>query len=82
MPGIYPRIVSKIFSQKAPVKPTSKKTPSGGRMIAKMIFKISIEVFYFLLIKGSISTEIYFVHGFHRDEYITELLFKKLRNKI
>jgi len=42
MPGIYPRIVSKIFSQKAPARPTSKKTPSGGRRIAIIIFKISM----------------------------------------
>jgi len=44
IPGIYPRMVSNIFNQKSPVKPTSKKTPSGGRSIAKMIFKISIGV--------------------------------------
>ncbi len=42
MPGIYPRIVSNKFNQNAPVNPTSKNTPIGGRIIAKMIFIISI----------------------------------------
>lgn len=49
MPGTYPRIVSKMLSQNAPVNPTSRNTPNGGKIIAKMIFKMSMD-FYSLVI--------------------------------
>jgi hypothetical protein len=44
MPGRKPRMVKRIFSQNAPLIPTVKNTPSGGRMMAKMILKILIVV--------------------------------------
>lgn len=49
MPGTYPKIVSKMLSQNAPVNPTSRNTPNGGKIIAKMIFKMSMD-FYSLVI--------------------------------
>jgi hypothetical protein len=40
-PGTYPSIVKSMFNQKCLVSPTCKNTPSGGRMIASMIRKMS-----------------------------------------
>lgn len=42
MPGIYPKRVNKIFSQKAPLMPTARKTPNGGRMMANIRRKMLI----------------------------------------
>ena len=47
MPGIYPRSVKRIFSQKAPLNPTWRKTPSGGKSIA---IKIRIRSIFILLV--------------------------------
>lgn len=41
-PGTKPSIVSRMLSQKAPRMPTVRKTPSGGRRIAKISLKILI----------------------------------------
>jgi hypothetical protein len=45
MPGIYPRSVKRMFSQKAPLNPTWRKTPSGGNSIA---IKIRTRSMFFL----------------------------------
>jgi hypothetical protein len=44
IPGIKPNSVSKMLSQKWPLRPTSRKTPSGGRIIAKIILIGSVAV--------------------------------------
>lgn len=41
IPGKYPRIVSRMFRKKWKEKPTCKKTPTGGRMIASSIRTMS-----------------------------------------
>ncbi len=46
MPGMYPKIVSRMLSQKCRPKPTVRKTPTGGSRIAKitrMMFKIRLQ---------------------------------------
>ena len=40
MPGINPKMVNKTFIQKCFPKPTVKKTPKGGKMMAKIILRI------------------------------------------
>lgn len=42
MPGIKPNKVNKILIQKDFPKPTVKKTPRGGRIMANRILKILI----------------------------------------
>ena len=42
IPGIKPSRVSKIFNQNAPFNPTVRKTPRGGRIIAKIIRRMLI----------------------------------------
>ena len=37
-------MVSRMFNQKEPFKPTSRNTPTGGRRIAKMILMMSVAV--------------------------------------
>ena len=44
-PGIPPRSVSMIFIQKCVLIPTCKKAATGGRKIARMIFRIIISRF-------------------------------------
>jgi putative component of membrane protein insertase Oxa1/YidC/SpoIIIJ protein YidD len=44
MPGMYPKRVSKMFSQKCHLNPTCKNTPSGGNRIARRILKMSAMV--------------------------------------
>ena len=44
MPGRKPNRVSKMLSQKWPVRPTSKKTPKGGNRIANTILIGSVMV--------------------------------------
>ncbi len=44
MPGIKPKIVSKILSQKAGRIPTVRKTPNGGSMMANIIFRMLISL--------------------------------------
>lgn len=41
MPGTKPTIVSTMFRKKWKEKPTCRKTPTGGRMIASMILSMS-----------------------------------------
>jgi len=40
MPGRKPKMVRRMFSQKAGLIPTVKKTPRGGRIIAKIILRM------------------------------------------
>ena len=41
-PGKYPRIVKRMFSRKWPARPSSKRTPSGGRTKAQIsLIKVS-----------------------------------------
>jgi len=44
IPGIYPRHVSTTFNSKVQLHPTSKKTPNGGRIIAKIALMGSVQV--------------------------------------
>lgn len=59
--------ISNIFNQNAPVIPTSKNTPSSGRIIAKMIFKTSLVMLSCLLSKaiGCYISLIYFIENFN-----------------
>lgn len=41
IPGRYPRIVKQILINRSDPHPFSRKTPRGGRMIARMILQIS-----------------------------------------
>jgi hypothetical protein len=40
---LTPRIVRRMLSRSWVPHPTSRKTPSGGRMMAKMILQMSLE---------------------------------------
>lgn len=42
MPGMYPRMVSRMLMSKSAPQPRSRKTPRGGRMMARMILQISL----------------------------------------
>lgn len=44
IPGIYPKMVKTMLRSKALPIPTSKNTPRGGKITAKMILKISEQV--------------------------------------
>jgi hypothetical protein len=44
IPGMYPRIVRRMLISKSAAHPRSRKTPRGGRMIAKIIFRMSLAV--------------------------------------
>lgn len=37
IPGMYPAMVNTMFNQKCNPNPTWKKTPSGGKTMARMI---------------------------------------------
>lgn len=41
IPGRYPRIVRRTLIQKSATQPLSRKTPRGGRMMARMILQMS-----------------------------------------
>lgn len=36
-------MVKRMFKKKAPLHPTSRKTPNGGKMMAKMILMMSAQ---------------------------------------
>ncbi|KAF8251231.1 hypothetical protein K440DRAFT_615829 [Wilcoxina mikolae CBS 423.85] len=36
IPGMYPKQVRRIFRRRTPLQPTSRNTPTGGRMIARI----------------------------------------------
>ena len=38
----YPRIVNRMLIKRSAPHPRSRKTPSGGRMIARIILQISL----------------------------------------
>lgn len=40
IPGIYPRQVKRMFKKNAPLHPTLRKTPKGGKKMARMISRI------------------------------------------
>jgi hypothetical protein len=42
IPGRYPRMVKRMLIRRSEPHPRSRKTPSGGRMTAKMILQISL----------------------------------------
>jgi hypothetical protein len=44
IPGRYPRMVKRMLIRRSELHPRSRKTPSGGRMTAKMILQISLAV--------------------------------------
>ena len=44
LPGMYPKIVKAMFINKSIVHPTSKSTPNGGKITAKMNLKMSEHV--------------------------------------
>ena len=68
MPGKYPKRVSRIFSQKAPLIPIVKKTPRGGRIIAKSILKKFINKISYV--------------GFPRYKFLIVFVEKFLKNRI
>jgi hypothetical protein len=41
---MYPRHVRMMFKSKSPEQPVSRKTPNGGRMIARKILQMSLAV--------------------------------------
>ena len=41
IPGIQPRMVKQMLIRKSAPHPRSRKTPRGGRMMAKMILQMS-----------------------------------------
>lgn len=43
IPGMYPRMVSKMLMKKSALHPRSRKTPRGGRMMAMMILQMSLQ---------------------------------------
>lgn len=46
MPGIYPRIVNRMLIRRSAPHPRSRKTPRGGKIMARMILKISLHKIY------------------------------------
>jgi hypothetical protein len=44
LPGMYPKIVSRMLMQRSTVHPTSKKTPNGGSITAAMSLQMSRQV--------------------------------------
>jgi len=44
IPGMYPRSVRRMLMARWTEHPVSKKTPTGGRMIAQRIFGQSVQV--------------------------------------
>lgn len=41
IPGMYPRMVNRMLMRKSALQPRSKKTPTGGMKMAKMILMMS-----------------------------------------
>lgn len=41
-PGIHPRMVNRMLIRKSAPHPRSRKTPRGGRIMAKMILQMSL----------------------------------------
>jgi hypothetical protein len=41
-PGIHPRMVNKMLIRKSAPQPRSRKTPRGGRIMAKIILQMSL----------------------------------------
>jgi hypothetical protein len=68
MPGRNPRIVSRILSQKCGLIPTVKKTPSGGKMMANIIRRISMS-----------RVDFYVNLDF---SFISRIMYKKISNFI
>jgi len=44
IPGMKPKIVNRMLIKRSAPHPRSRKTPRGGRMMAKMILQISLEI--------------------------------------
>ncbi len=42
MPGMYPSIVRTMLMRKSALQPRSRKTPRGGRKMARMILQMSL----------------------------------------
>lgn len=42
MPGMKPRMVRAMLMSRSAPQPRSRKTPRGGRMMAKMILQMSL----------------------------------------
>ena len=42
--GMYPRTVNRMLMRKSALQPRSRKTPRGGRKMARMILQISLVV--------------------------------------
>lgn len=42
IPGMYPRMVKQILIKRSAPQPLSRKTPIGGRMMARMILQMSL----------------------------------------
>lgn len=42
IPGIQPRMVKQMLMSRSAPQPRSRKTPRGGRMMAKMILQMSL----------------------------------------
>lgn len=43
IPGIQPRMVKQMLMRRSAPQPRSRKTPRGGRTMAKMILQMSLE---------------------------------------
>ena len=43
IPGMYPRTVKRMLMKKSALQPRSRKTPRGGRTMARIILQMSLQ---------------------------------------